>query len=84
MAVYDEIKRVELLLDVGIIRNKLKVNAFIENAKAYLKMEALGLKEKGFRFVWPTICYAFMSATDLVNNHTIDCFRRTEVPSVGF
>jgi DNA-3-methyladenine glycosylase I len=35
MAVYDEIKRVELLLDVGIIRNKLKVNAFIENAKAY-------------------------------------------------
>jgi DNA-3-methyladenine glycosylase I len=42
------------------------------------------LKEKGFRFVGPTICYAFMSATDLVNNHTIDCFRRTEVPSVGF
>lgn len=123
MAVYDEIKRTELLSDAGIIRNKLKVNAFIENAKAYLKMEALGedfsgfiwgfvdgesllngytsmaelpaqtklsgsmseaLKEKGFRFFGPTICYAFMQAAGLVNDHTIDCFRRTEVPSVGF
>jgi DNA-3-methyladenine glycosylase I len=117
MAVYDEMKRAELLSDAGIIRNKLKVNAFIENAKAYLRMEALGedfgefiwgfvegepllncftgmadlpaqtelsasmssaLKEKGFRFVGPTICYAFMQAAGLVNDHTLDCFRRTE------
>lgn len=122
IALYDEIKRAELLTDAGIIRNKLKVNAFIENAKAYLRMEALGedfstfiwgfvagkplvncftsmaelpaqtelstsmsaaLKAKGFRFVGPTICYAFMQAAGLVNDHTIDCFRRTRVNISG-
>ena len=122
MANYDETKRAELLADAGIIRNKLKVNAFIENAKAYLRMEQEGedfsnfiwgfvngepqinsfatmsdipaetptshamsvvLKKKGFRFVGPTICYAFMQAAGLVNDHTVDCFRRAEVQSVG-
>jgi DNA-3-methyladenine glycosylase I len=117
MAIYDETKRAELLLDAGIIRNKLKVNAFIENAKAYLRMEASGqgfsefiwgfvngkpllncfssmselpaqtelsgrmssaLKDKGFKFVGSTICYAFMQAAGLVNDHTLDCFRHTK------
>jgi DNA-3-methyladenine glycosylase I len=35
-----------------------------------------GLVERGFRFVGPTICYAFMQAVGLVNDHTSDCFRR--------
>lgn len=37
------------------------------------------LKRRGFRFVGPTTCYAFMQATGLVNDHTIDCFRHAEV-----
>ena len=121
MAIYDETKRAELLADAGIIRNKLKVNAFIENAKTYLRMEEEGedfsdfiwgfvnaepqvnspetmsdlpaetpasramseaLKKKGFRFVGPTICYAFMQAAGLVNDHTVDCFRWAELQSV--
>ncbi|MBC8210861.1 MAG: DNA-3-methyladenine glycosylase I [Gammaproteobacteria bacterium] len=109
---YDEQKRVELLADPGIIRNKLKVNAFIVNAGLYLKIRqtqsfsdylwqfvdgsplqnqrhSLGdipattaesdamakqLKKDGFKFVGSTICYAFMQATGMVNDHTSDCF----------
>ena len=37
------------------------------------------LKKSGFRFVGPTICYAFMQATGMVNDHTIDCFRHEEI-----
>jgi DNA-3-methyladenine glycosylase I len=37
------------------------------------------LKKRGFRFVGPTVCYAFMQATGLVNDHTVDCFRYSEV-----
>jgi DNA-3-methyladenine glycosylase I len=37
------------------------------------------LKKKGFRFVGPTVCYAFMQATGLVNDHVVDCFRRSEL-----
>jgi len=37
------------------------------------------LRQRGFRFVGPTICYAFMQATGMVNDHTVDCFRRREV-----
>jgi DNA-3-methyladenine glycosylase I len=36
---------------------------------------ALALRQRGFRFVGPTICYAFMQAVGLVNDHTLDCFR---------
>lgn len=39
------------------------------------------LKRRGFRFVGPTICYAFMQATGMVNDHTVDCFRHAEVRS---
>lgn len=117
IALYDEAKRADLLSDPGIIRNKLKVNAFIVNAQLYLKMQAkaaLGegptfsefiwsfvegtpivnkpqsladvagntaesdamskaLKKLGFKFVGSTICYAFMQAAGLVNDHVIDC-----------
>ena len=108
-------ERIEkLLTDPGIVRNRLKIEATITNAKAFLKLhEELGsfsdyvwgfvddqpivnewqrladipaqtehslamsraLKKRGFRFVGPTICYAFMQAAGLVNDHLVGCFR---------
>jgi DNA-3-methyladenine glycosylase I len=41
------------------------------------------LKARGFRFVGPTICYAFMQAVGLVNDHTVRCFRHAEVAALG-
>ena len=114
IAKYDQAKREELLADAGIIRNKLKVNAFIVNAQLYLDMQAdasspcfseylwafvggqpmvnarksladvpattvesdamsKALKRLGFKFTGSTICYAFMQATGMVNDHTIEC-----------
>lgn len=104
---------VEMLMqNPGIVRNRLKINAIITNAKAYTKMELNGesfsdfiwgfvehktkvnspdhlgqvptstpesdamakeLKKRGFKFVGTTICYAFMQAVGLVNDHTTDC-----------
>ena len=40
------------------------------------------LKRRGFRFVGPTVCYAFMQAVGMVNDHTVDCFRYTEVATL--
>ena len=110
---YNVRKIEKLLLDPGIVRNRLKVNAFIENAKIYVEMDKSGesfsdflwsfvkgkpvlnnfksakmlpaqtdlsnemskaLKKLGFRFVGPTICYAFMQAVGMVNDHTSDCY----------
>ncbi len=118
MARYDEAKIAALLADPGIVRNRAKVAAFIENARAYLKIqEELGsfseylwgfvggaplvnawqslaqvpatstqsqalsraLKQRGFRFVGPTICYAFMQAVGMVNDHVVSCFRYEEL-----
>jgi DNA-3-methyladenine glycosylase I len=118
IAEYDEKKVAELLLNTGIVRNKLKILATIQNAKAFLAIqqefgsfdryiwqfiggtpkknawktlkeipaktsesEAMSkdLIKRGFKFVGPTICYAFMQATGMVNDHTIDCFRYHEV-----
>ncbi len=98
-----------LLQDEGIVRNRLKVAAVVENAKAFLAVQKeLGsfdrflwafvggkplrgpgnrqavqasermsreLRKRGFRFVGPTICYAFMQAVGMVNDHAVDCFR---------
>lgn len=118
IAKYDQAKREELLSDAGIIRNKLKVNAFIVNAQLYLDMQAdpsspsfseflwsfvggkpivnqrktlkdvpvntleseamsKALKKLGFKFVGSTICYAFMQATGMVDDHVDECFRRS-------
>lgn len=112
MARYDAAKRRSLLKDPGIIRNKLKVNAFIENAKAYLDIKREGgfsdylwsftggkvikkrpqvlaevqatspesdamskdLAKRGFKFVGSTICYAFMQAVGMVDEHQKNCF----------
>lgn len=118
VAQYDEHKVAELLANAGIVRNRLKIRAAIQNAKAVLAVqndfgsfnaylwkfvggtpqrnhwrtpqevpgktpeaEALSkdLKRRGFTFVGPTICYAFMQAVGMVNDHTIDCFRYTEI-----
>ncbi len=103
----------KLVLDAGIIRHRGKIEAIINNARAYLAMEAQGedfsqfiwsfvehtpqvnhfhalsevpaftpgsdalskaLKKRGFKFVGSTICYAFMQACGLVNDHVTDCF----------
>ena len=113
MSRYDAAKRRRLLQDPGIIRNRLKVDAFIANARAYLAIRAsqgsfsdyiwqftngrvlrrrplyLGavaattahsdamskdLKQKGFKFVGSTICYAFMQAVGIVNEHQRYCW----------
>lgn len=118
IARYTQKKREKLLADPGIIRNKLKVNAFIVNAQLYLDMMdkdedfseflwsfvdgkpiqntyksmadvpattpisdtmSKALKKKGFKFTGSTICYAFMQACGMVNDHTQDCFRWKEV-----
>ena len=117
VARYDEKKVASLLQDPGIVRNRLKVNAAISNARAWLDLRESGLafsdflwdftggkpvvnawrrledvpastpaseamskalKKLGFRFVGPTICYAFMQAVGMVNDHPTTCFRWAE------
>ncbi len=109
IARYDAKKAAALMQDEGIIRNRLKVAAAIDNARAFLETqkehgsfdryiwsfaptkpnpqkgrvvqtpeaEAMSkdLKKRGFRFVGPTICYAFMQAVGMVNDHAPECFR---------
>ena len=111
VARFDRRKVERLMLDAGIVRNRLKIESTIANARAILKLDgSLGdylwsfaggspiqnrrrrlsdlpaetaeskamskdLKRRGFRFVGPTVCYAFMQATGLVNDHQVSCFR---------
>jgi DNA-3-methyladenine glycosylase I len=118
IALYDDAKLAELLANPGIIRNRLKVNAAVANARAYLAVKdefgtfdryiwqfvggqpkvnhwqslkeipaetaesramSKDLLKRGFKFVGPTICYAFMQACGMVNDHTVECFRYHEV-----
>jgi DNA-3-methyladenine glycosylase I len=116
VAKYDERKIAALLNDSGIIRNRLKINAAITNAKAFLEVkkefgsfdayvwrfvngkplrrkrgepivattpisDALSkdLLKRGFKFVGSTICYSFMQAVGLVNDHDATCFRFKQV-----
>jgi DNA-3-methyladenine glycosylase I len=118
IAGYDKRKISELLLNKGIVRNKLKINAAIQNAASFLTVQkefgsfdnyiwqfvggetiknkwktleeiptqtpeseamSADLKKRGFKFVGPTICYAFMQAVGLVNDHVVNCFRHEEV-----
>jgi DNA-3-methyladenine glycosylase I len=110
---YDVAKREALLKDEGIVRNRLKINAVIENAKAFLivqgesgsfdtyiwqfvggkplpdaekqnasaisEMMSKDLKKRGFKFVGATICYAFMQAVGMFNDHALDCFRASQL-----
>ena len=114
IAGYGSRKVTELLANEGIVRNRLKVAAAVENARAFLAVqEEVGdfdtyiwqfiggaprvnawtkmnqipphtpesaamsqdLKARGFKFVGSTICYAFMQATGMVNDHLVGCFR---------
>lgn len=114
IAAYKSKKIESLLKNAGIIRNRLKIEAMITNAKAYLELldewdsfdeyiwhfvegkpiqnhwkhanavpsktmisdqMSKDLKKRGFKFVGSTICYAFMQAVGMVNDHTMDCFR---------
>ena len=59
---------------VGRWRSLAKVPSETEESRAMSK----DLKRRGFRFVGPTVCYAFMQATGLVDDHTVDCFRYRE------
>ena len=87
-----------LLGNPGIVRNRLKVAATIQNAKAFLKIQkefgsfdayiwqfkesdamSKDLKKRGFKFVGSTICYAFMQAVGMVNDHETRCFRRKKL-----
>ena len=118
IAAYGEDKIADLLGDAGIVRNKLKVNGFVKNARAYLNMCDQGLsldeyfwnyvdgeplqnnrksieqvpantdisdamckdlKKRGFTFVGSTICYAFMQAAGMVNDHVVDCYRHRQL-----
>lgn len=107
-----------LLCDPGIVRNRLKIEATVQNARAFQKVQtgfgsfdnyiwrfvegspirnrwktearipaqtpesiamSKDLKRREFRFVGPTICYAFMQAVGMVNDHVVNCFRYNQV-----
>ena len=109
-----------LMMDAGIVRNRLKIEASIQNARGFLQVQqeyasfaefiwnfvdgqpvinhwqdyrqvpaetaqsqamSKALKQRGFKFVGPTICYAFMQAVGMVNDHEVSCFRYHELIS---
>ena len=118
IARYDARKVARLLADAGIVRNRLKIAATIQNAKAFLQVQkefgtfdryiwqfiggkpkqnrrrgmrevpastsesdamSKDLKKRGFKFVGSTICYAYMQATGMVNDHLLGCFRHAQL-----
>ena len=118
IARFDKRKINSLLKDPGIVRNRLKVEATVQNARAFLELKeqqgkfsnflwqfvdgepivnhwrrlkqvpaktavsdamSKALKQQGFKFVGSTICYAFMQAVGMVNDHTTNCFRHAEI-----
>jgi DNA-3-methyladenine glycosylase I len=118
VAKYDADRQAELMSNAGIVRNRLKIESSIDNAKAFLAVQnefgsfdryiwrfpggqpiqnsrksikdvpastpesdamSKDLKKRGFRFVGTTICYAFMQAVGMVNDHLVDCFRHSEL-----
>ncbi len=122
IARYDERKVKSLLSNPGIIRNKLKIGAAIQNARSFLTVQkefgsfdsyiwefvrnkskknkwkslkqipaktkesdamSNDLISRGFKFVGSTICYAFMQATGMVNDHSVRCFRYREIDKIS-
>ncbi len=122
MARFDDQKVAALLANQGIVRNRLKVAAAIQNAKAFRAVQkefgsfdqyvwqftggapkinswktsgevpprtaesdamSKDLGRRGFKFVGSTICYAFMQAVGIVNDHLVDCFRYSELNTHG-
>ena len=119
---WDMSKKESLLKDPGIIRNRLKIEAAMTNAEAFMKVSrefgsfdkyiwafvggqpihnawsnvsripvttaisdrmSRDLKRRGFKFVGSTICYAFMQAVGMVNDHVTSCFRYEEIKKSG-
>jgi len=115
---YDEAKILSLREDKGIIRNRAKIEATIQNAEVFLAIQkaegsfdkwiwsfvggrpivnhfksvaevppstpladriSAELKDRGFKFIGPTVMYAHMQATGMVNDHMVSCFRHSEV-----
>jgi DNA-3-methyladenine glycosylase I len=122
VARYNAEKLSRLLANPGIVRNRLKINAAVRNAKAFLQVQkefgsfdgyiwqfvggqpirnswrtggklpaqtiestkmSKDLVKRGFTFAGPTVCYAFMQATGMVNDHLVSCFRYSEVKAMS-
>ncbi len=122
IARYDARRVARLLADPGIVRNRLKIQSAVTNARAFLAVQAefgsfdrylwrftggraiqhrlrrpaqvpvrtaesdalsKDLKQRGFKFVGTTICYAFMQATGLVNDHLVSCLRHEACARLG-
>lgn len=118
VAEYDPAKLERLLDNPGIVRNRLKIQSAVANARAFLEVQqqfgsfdsyiwsfvggrtiqnrwqthaelpaysaesermSKDLQKRGFKFVGRTICYAYMQAVGMVNDHTVDCFRHAEL-----
>jgi DNA-3-methyladenine glycosylase I len=118
VARYDAPKLKELMANEGIVRNRLKISATVQNASVFLAVQkefgsfdayiwqfvngspivnaltassqlpartdesdkmSRDLLKRGFKFVGPTICYAFMQAVGMVNDHLVNCFRYAEI-----
>ena len=118
VARFDGKKMRALLRDPGVVRNRLKIQATVANAQAFLRVQkehgsfnayiwefvggapiqnrwktpkqvpaqtalsaalSKDLLKRGFRFVGPTICYALMQATGIVNDHLVSCYRHQEL-----
>jgi len=118
VACYDQKEIDRLMHDAGIVRNRLKIEAAVKNARGFLQVReefssfsdylwryvdgkqivnewknlsdipahtkisnqlSKDLKKRGFNFIGPTICYAFMQSIGMVNDHTTDCFRYREI-----
>jgi len=118
VAKYGQKKRKSLLADPGIVRNRLKIEAAIQNAQMFLAVQdefgtfadyiwgfvgneqkqnawksikevpaktsesdamSKDLKGRGFKFVGSTICYAFMQAVGMMNDHLVECFRHAQL-----
>jgi DNA-3-methyladenine glycosylase I len=118
IARYDASKRKQLMANEGIVRNRLKIAAAIQNARAFLAVQkefgsfdkyiwqfvggapivnsiqglsqiqarteesdkmSRDLLKRGFKFVGPSICYAFMQAVGMVNDHLVGCYRYKEI-----
>ena len=118
VARFDQARIENLLQNPGIIRNRLKIESAVNNARRFLEVQSRygtfskyvwefvggrpivhalrkisdypatskesdalskDLKQRGFKFAGSTICYAHMQATGMVNDHTLDCFRRSKI-----
>jgi DNA-3-methyladenine glycosylase I len=122
VARYDASKTKQLMANEGIVRNRLKIAATVQNARAFLAVQkefgafdayiwqfvggkpivnvlrassqiqgrteesdkmSRDLLKRGFKFVGPTICYAFMQAVGMVNDHLVSCFRYAEIKNAA-